>query len=91
LTTPRFHVLSLIDTLRPGGAERSLATLAPHDGDLGIALDVGLRSDTDRLQDEIRSAGVAVFCVASSRRAGSTTWCGTDSPTACTPRSSRST
>ena len=60
----------MIDTLRPGGAERSLAALAPQYRDLGIALDVAVLVETDGLQDEIRAAGAALFCVGAGRRLG---------------------
>jgi glycosyltransferase involved in cell wall biosynthesis len=64
LTAPgRLHVLYLIDTLRPGGAERSLAALTPHYRDLGIKLDVATLVDTDGLQEEIAAGGAEIFCV----------------------------
>jgi glycosyltransferase involved in cell wall biosynthesis len=64
LTAPgRLHVLYLIDTLRPGGAERSLAALAPHYRDLGIKLDVATLVDTDGLQVELETGGAELFSV----------------------------
>ncbi len=45
---------SLIGTLRPGGAERSLTSWHPATGDPGIALDVAVLVDTDGLPGEIR-------------------------------------
>jgi glycosyltransferase involved in cell wall biosynthesis len=64
LTAPgQLHVLYLIDTLRPGGAERSLAALTPHYRDLGIKLDVAILVETDGLQDEIQAGGAELFSV----------------------------
>jgi glycosyltransferase involved in cell wall biosynthesis len=64
LTAPgRLHVLYLIDTLRPGGAERSLAALTPHYRDLGIKLDVATLVDTDGLQEELEAGGAELFSV----------------------------
>jgi glycosyltransferase involved in cell wall biosynthesis len=54
-------VLYLIDSLAPGGAERSLAALAPHYRDLGVSLEVVTLIDRDGLEDELRSAGARVF------------------------------
>ena len=64
MTAPgQLHVLYLIDTLRPGGAERSLAALTPHYRDLGIKLDVATLVETDGLQDEIQAGGAELFSV----------------------------
>jgi glycosyltransferase involved in cell wall biosynthesis len=64
LTAPgRLHVLYLIDTLRPGGAERSLAALTPHYRDLGIKLDVATLVDTDGIQEELKAGGAELFSV----------------------------
>jgi glycosyltransferase involved in cell wall biosynthesis len=51
-------LLYVIDSLVPGGAERSLASLAPHYLKLGIDLTVGYLGDRPGLQDELRDAGV---------------------------------
>ncbi len=64
MTIPRqLHVLYLIDTLRPGGAERSLAALTPYYRDLGIKLDVATLVETDGLQEEIEVGGAELFSV----------------------------
>ncbi len=65
------HVLYLIDSLVPGGAERSLATLAPHYGDLGITLNVAYLKDRPGLHAEFTRAGVRLFSLdGSGGRAG---------------------
>jgi glycosyltransferase involved in cell wall biosynthesis len=51
-------LLYVIDSLVPGGAERSLASLAPHYLKLGVDLTVGYLGDRPGLQDELRAAGV---------------------------------
>jgi glycosyltransferase involved in cell wall biosynthesis len=58
------HVLYLIDSLVPGGAERSLAALAPAYASRSVRLDVAYLHDRPGLQDELRGAGAALFCLA---------------------------
>jgi glycosyltransferase involved in cell wall biosynthesis len=59
------HVLYLIDSIAvAGGAEESLAMLAPVYRDLGITLDVAFLHDREGLQKELRSAGAELFPLA---------------------------
>ncbi|HEV2928003.1 MAG TPA: hypothetical protein VGW74_04870, partial [Propionibacteriaceae bacterium] len=58
------RVLYVIDSLVPGGAERSLAALAPAYGERGVALDVAYLHDRPGVQAELESAGATVLCVA---------------------------
>jgi glycosyltransferase involved in cell wall biosynthesis len=58
------RVLYLIDSLVPGGAERSLAALAPAYAERGIALDVGYLHDRPGLHGELRAAGASLFSLA---------------------------
>lgn len=58
------HILYLIDSLVVGGAERSLAELAPHLIDRGITLDVAFLHDLPGLQEEIEAAGASLFSLA---------------------------
>jgi glycosyltransferase involved in cell wall biosynthesis len=60
------ELLYVIDSLGAGGAERSLAALAPQYRDLGVKLDVVVLSDRPGLQQEVREAGAQVFSVAGS-------------------------
>jgi glycosyltransferase involved in cell wall biosynthesis len=62
------HVLYLIDSLAPGGAERSLAALAPAYADLGIRLDVATLTDRGGLASDIRAAGAGVHFVRGTNR-----------------------
>src|SRR5690606_7168878 len=58
-------VLQLIDSLdRPGGAERSLATLAPHPPEEGIELHVAYLVERDGYQADLAKSGVHVHSVA---------------------------
>jgi glycosyltransferase involved in cell wall biosynthesis len=57
------RVLYVIDSLAAGGAERSLAALAPLYGDLGVILDVAVLFDRPGLQDELRGAGAQIHSV----------------------------
>jgi glycosyltransferase involved in cell wall biosynthesis len=61
------RVLYVIDSLARGGAERSLATLAPHYRDLGVELCVVVLVDRDGLEAEVRAAGATVLSVAHAR------------------------
>jgi len=57
--------LYVIDSVGvPGGAEESLAMLAPVYRDLGITLDVAFLHDREGLQGELRSAGAELFLLA---------------------------
>jgi len=59
------RVLQLIDSLdRPGGAERSLATLAPHLLEGGLELHVGYLVERDGFQTELARAGAHVRSLA---------------------------
>jgi glycosyltransferase involved in cell wall biosynthesis len=58
------HVVYLIDSLVPGGAERSLAALAPEYRRLGIDLDVATLHDRPGLQADLEHAGARLFTLA---------------------------
>lgn len=58
------HVLCVIDSLIPSGAERSLATLAPHYVSRGVVLDVVYLHDGPGLQAEFAASGANLFCIA---------------------------
>jgi glycosyltransferase involved in cell wall biosynthesis len=58
------HVLYLIDSLIPGGAERSLVGLAPHLISRGVVLDVAYLHRRPGLQQQLQAAGVELFCLA---------------------------
>jgi len=58
------HVLYLIDSLVAGGAERSLAALAPEYRRLGVRLDVAYLHERDGLADELSAAGATLFSLA---------------------------
>jgi glycosyltransferase involved in cell wall biosynthesis len=58
------HVLYVIDSLVPSGAERSLAALAPHYVQRGIVLDVAYLLDRPGLQGELEAAGARLFSLA---------------------------
>jgi glycosyltransferase involved in cell wall biosynthesis len=58
------RILYIIDSLTPGGAERSLASMAPHYVDRGVQLDVAYLVQRDGLESELRTAGVAVYSLA---------------------------
>src|SRR5450755_1979215 len=60
----RLRLLYLIDSLAPGGSERSLAALAPHYRDLGVELTVGVLCDRAGVADEIRAADGKVISLA---------------------------
>jgi len=64
---PSMHVFYLIDSLVPGGAEQSLAALAPHYGAAGLQLDVAYLHDRPGVQAELRAAGAELFCLGSGR------------------------
>ena len=60
------QVTYVIDSLVGGGAERSLAALAPLYGERGVGLDVIYLKDRPGLHDELERAGVRLFCAAGS-------------------------
>lgn len=57
------HVLYLIDSVVPGGAERSLAALAPGYVSRDVQLDVAYLHDRLGLQEELLGAGANLFCL----------------------------
>lgn len=61
------RVLYLIDSLVPGGAERSLASLAPYFTGAGVGLDVAYLHDRPGLQATLEQAGAELFCLGSGR------------------------
>lgn len=61
------HILYLIDSLVPGGAERSLASLAPFYVAGGMQLDVAYLHDRPGLQSALESAGAELFPLRSGR------------------------
>jgi glycosyltransferase involved in cell wall biosynthesis len=71
-TTPhrvdRIELLYLIDSLARGGAERSLASMAPFLVEGGVALTVACIHRRDDLSDEIRRAGGRVVYLPPSGR-----------------------
>ncbi|MEY2478453.1 MAG: hypothetical protein QOG87_3768 [Actinomycetota bacterium] len=62
------RVLAVIDSLAPGGAEASLAAIAPHLPSLGIELGVAYFHERPGLQDELVAAGAELFSVGGSGR-----------------------
>jgi glycosyltransferase involved in cell wall biosynthesis len=56
-------VLYVIDSVVPGGAERSLAAIAPHLISRGVALDVAYLKDRAGLQPELAAAGARLHCL----------------------------
>jgi glycosyltransferase involved in cell wall biosynthesis len=58
------RLLYFIDSLVPGGAEQSLAALAPRYRDRGIDLDVAYLQDRPGLQDVLTDAGAHLFSLA---------------------------
>ncbi|MGI9607424.1 MAG: glycosyltransferase [Acidimicrobiales bacterium] len=54
------RVLHLIDSLGTGGAERSLAAMAPHLRDAGVDLEVAHLRSPDTLGPELAAAGIQV-------------------------------
>lgn len=61
------HVLYLIDSLGEGGAERSLASLAPHFLTAGIRLDVAYLSERSGVRAQLAAAGAEVFALGTDR------------------------
>jgi glycosyltransferase involved in cell wall biosynthesis len=62
------HVLYLIDSLSTGGAERSLAELAPGYAARGIHLDVAYFHERPGVQEDLRRAGAELFPLGGSGR-----------------------
>jgi len=60
------RLLYVIDSLAAGGAERSLAALAPHYRDLGVELTVVVLIDRHGVEDQIVDAGGRIISVAST-------------------------
>lgn len=63
-------VLCLIDSLAAGGAERSLAEVAPRLVSQGVRLEVAVLIDRGGLSEELEAAGIAVHRVSGSTRTG---------------------
>jgi glycosyltransferase involved in cell wall biosynthesis len=61
------RVLYLIDSLAAGGAERSLAALAPHYRRLGIHLDVAYLHERPGVGPELQTAGATLFPLGGAR------------------------
>ena len=62
--TGTIRVLYLIDSLVPGGAERSLAATAPYLERNGVRLEVAYLHDRPGLQDELLASGVMLHLLA---------------------------
>lgn len=58
------RILYIIDSLVPGGAERSLAAMAPLYAQRGVTLEVAYLHDRPGLQSELREAGAQLHCLA---------------------------
>jgi glycosyltransferase involved in cell wall biosynthesis len=58
------RVLYVIDSLAAGGAERSLAALAPRYGERGVELEVAYLHDRPGIQDDLRDAGARLHSLA---------------------------
>jgi glycosyltransferase involved in cell wall biosynthesis len=58
------HVLYVIDSLVPGGAERSLAAMAPHLIARGVRLEVATLHQRRGVEDELTAAGADLVCLA---------------------------
>jgi glycosyltransferase involved in cell wall biosynthesis len=58
------HVLYMIDSLVPGGAERSLAAMAPHLVAAGVRLEIATLHDRPGVQEELADAGVPLWSLA---------------------------
>ncbi|HLH46555.1 MAG TPA: glycosyltransferase [Acidimicrobiales bacterium] len=63
------RVLCLIDSLAPGGAERSLVEMAPRLVRLGVRLEVAVLADTPGLGPELVAGGVPLHVVGRASRA----------------------
>jgi glycosyltransferase involved in cell wall biosynthesis len=58
------RILYVIDSLGAGGAERSLAAMAPHYTSRGIELDVAYLRDRPGVQADLQAAGARLFSLA---------------------------
>jgi glycosyltransferase involved in cell wall biosynthesis len=58
------HVLYLIDSLVPGGAERSLAAMAPHLVAAGVEFEIATLHERPGVQEELAAAGVPLWSLA---------------------------
>jgi glycosyltransferase involved in cell wall biosynthesis len=58
------HVLYLIDSLVPGGAERSLAAMCPHLTAAGVRLEVATLHERRGLQEELERGGARLYRLA---------------------------
>jgi glycosyltransferase involved in cell wall biosynthesis len=63
------RVIQVIDSLAPGGAERSLTELAPFLIGRGVELEVVVLHDRTGLVDEVRSAGATVIVLQGGSKA----------------------
>jgi glycosyltransferase involved in cell wall biosynthesis len=61
------HVVYLIDSLAEGGAERSLASLAPHLLGAGVTLDVAYLRERGGVRSQLADAGVELFPLGTER------------------------
>ena len=55
------HVFYVIDSLAPGGSERSLAAMVPRFTAAGLSIDVAYLRERPGLHDELRSGGARLF------------------------------
>ncbi len=62
------HVLYVIDSLAPGGAERSLVDMAPYLLAAGVDLEVAVLHDRAGLAGELRGHGVPIYVVGGASR-----------------------
>ena len=62
------RVIHLIDSLAPGGSERSLADVAPHLIQKGVELGVVVLHERQGMTEEVRSAGASVDVLPGSSR-----------------------
>ena len=60
------HVLQVIDSLVPSGAERAVAELVPELVARGMVVDVAYLHDRPGLQAELEASGAKLFCLAGS-------------------------
>jgi glycosyltransferase involved in cell wall biosynthesis len=60
------RILYVIDSLVAGGAESSLAAVAPHYPRLGLELDVAYLKERPGLHAELRAAGARLHCLGSA-------------------------
>jgi len=70
VTRSTVHILYIIDSLAPGGAERSLAAMAPSLTKLGLSLDVAYLRKRTGVEEELVDAGARVWHLAGGGRIG---------------------